>query len=265
MTRQHPTCSSYLLTAMVASFLLCSCSDPTPEAKQETPAAQSKSDSAAIFTWATELCENKGSYDPELYNASQLQNTYDLWFALASLQLDNGQTVYEPKDIATINLQTLTTEYEKKKEHLQQAEVIHAPFWQQLKKQRLKELDDEYALKKATLQAFLDPATLKTSRFAKDCPQVVAALTADTATMLAAWKSFTEEQKAKNGAPEVYMAKFYEKYNSPQRITYAMIDLITFSFGNCANNTLVHTSRDSTMENEFNKLFTDIKTVCDEP
>ncbi len=265
MTRQCPTRSTSLFTAIVAGLLLCACSDQAPEAKQETPAAQTRPDSAAIFTWTTELCENKGSYNPQLYTASQLQSTYELWFGLSSLQLDNDQTVYEPKDIANINVQALTTEYEKKKEHLQQAEVIKTSFWQQLKEKRLKELDDEYELKKATLQAFLDPATLKTNRFAKDCPQIVAALTADTATLLAAWKNYTEEHKAKNGAPETYMAKFYEKYNSPQRITYAMIDMITFNFSNCANNTLVYISRDSTVENEFNKLFTNIKTLCDEP
>jgi hypothetical protein len=88
---------------------------------------------------------------------------------------------------------------------------------------------------------------------------------ASIAVLFTTWKAFTEEQKTRNGSPDGYMERFYEKYNSPEKISYAKVDLITFAWGNCANETLTHLNRDEKTEIEFNKLFRNIKTACEEP
>ena len=46
---------------------------------------------------------------------------------------------------------------------------------------------------------------------------------------------------------------------------YALIDLITFGWGNCANDKVQRVSHDEKMNNEFNALFIKIDSECDEP
>ena len=116
------------------------------------------------------------------------------------------------------------------------------------------------------MQAFEDPAALLNNRFSKSCERFVTALNStDTSVLLTTWKSFCEELKTKNGSPETFMAKFYEKYNSPQKLVYAKIDLLTFGWGNCANNSTFHVASDGKAEKAFEKLFSNVKHECEEP
>lgn len=237
-----------------------------PETASVQPASPNTTDTVATFTWSTEVCELTGRYNPQLFSAEQLKNTYDLWFGLSGMQLENEQTVFNLEDIKKLNLKILTSEYEKKREQYGQMKIVDLPFWRTLKEQRMRELDDQYELAKLCIQAFSDPSVLTNNRFAKTCRQYVTALTSpDTGILFTAWKVFAEEQKTKNGSPDKYMEGFYEKYNSPEKVDHAKIALITFGWGNCANQTLTHLNRDEKMETEYNKLFTDIKTACEEP
>lgn len=222
-------------------------------------------DTLASFTWNDEVCEYKGNYNPRKYAPDLIKNTYELWSVFSGLSLDNT-SVYKQSDLAKLNLTALTNEYTEKKAHLEKLKIIDAPFWNTLKKQLQQQLEDEYELKKLNIQAFDDPAVLLNNRFSRSCERFVTALNStDTSVLLTTWKSFAEELKAKNGSPEAFMARFYEKYNSPEKLVHAKIDLITFGWGNCANEIAFHITNDGKAGEEFKKMFSNIKFECDEP
>ncbi|MET3886847.1 hypothetical protein ABIE54_005736 [Chitinophagaceae bacterium OAS944] len=220
----------------------------------------------ASFTWNDELCEYKGNYNPQTYPPDLIKNTYELYSVYAGLLLENRPSVYKPSDLAKLNLKALTAEYTEKKSFLEKLKIVDAPFWNTLKKQTLQQLDEEYEFDKLKIQAFDNPEVLLNNRYSKSCERFVTALNAtDTSILFATWKSFAEELKAKNGSPEAFMARFYDKYNSPEKLIYAKIDLITFGWGNCANSSTFHIVNDGSAANEFEKLFTNVKRECEEP
>lgn len=221
----------------------------------------------ATFSWYTMNCLHTGKYNSKTYSDTILRNTYELWFTYSAIMLQTDGCVFKPEDINRLDLQKLTNEYIEKKARLEHSEIVNTPYWISLKKQRQQELDAEYELKKTTLKAYTDPSSLQTAAYAKFCPEVVRILTsADTTMLLSYWRGFAEKQKLNNGFPEKYMQRFYEKYNSPKRLEYARVDLITFGLSNCINVHIISKkNQDKKMEKEFNKLFSDIKSECDEP
>lgn len=220
----------------------------------------------ASYTWSDAACEYTGNYNPQTYSPELIKNTHELFSIYEGLLLENRPSVYKPSDLAKLNLKALTAEYTEKKALLEKLKIIDAPFWNTLKKQTLQQLDEEYEFDKLQIQAFDNPEVLLNNRYSKDCERYVTALNStDTSVLFATWKSFAEELKAKNGSPEAFMARFNEKYNSPEKLIYAKIDLITFGWGNCANNSTFHVLNDGSAENAFKKLFTNVKQECEEP
>jgi hypothetical protein len=258
-------------TIILVTILICSCTSKTSKKDETASTQQPVSDTASsattsTFVWTTELCENKGSYDSLKYSREQLQNTYDLWFRFSGIALETDGTANKPEEISKLDANKLASEYQKQKKYFSQMVIVNVPYWQKLKEQRIQELEDEYELKKITIESYSNPAVLNTNRFSKSCPDFVKALTSkDTAELMAFWKSFAEKQSLKNGSPESYMARFYENFNADNRLVYAKIDLITYGWWNCVNQTLPHRSRDEEVEAEFDKLFSNIKRECDEP
>lgn len=259
------------ITIILVTLLAWSCASKASKKNETASTPQSISDtanigSASTFIWTTELCENKGTYDSVKYSAAQLQNTYDLWFRFSGVALETDGTASKPEEISKLDANKLAEEYQKQKKYFNQMVVVNLPYWQKLKEERIRELDNEYELKKITIESYGNPAILNTSRFSKSCPEFVNALTSkDTSVLMAFWKSFAEKQSLKNGSPESYMARFYESFNSENRLVYAKIDLITYGWWNCVNQSLPHRNRDEQVEAEFNKLFSSVKSECDEP
>ena len=130
----------------------------------------------------------------------------------------------------------------------------------------LAELEGSYQLRKITIEAYKDPQVLLNNQFTNYCKQYAEALSSNDSTKrLSTWKKLAEEQKEKNGNPEFFMKNFQEKFNSANKLVYAKIELMAFGWWNCANHQIPHIDRDGGMEEEFNKLFTNIKSACDEP
>ena len=257
--------SRIYLVLVVSFFQFCTSPATTPD-KNYTKQSNTPVDTLASFTWNDAACEYTGNYNPKTYSLELITNTYQLWSAYSGKTLENGRSVFQPADIAKLDVKALTDEYTEKKASLEKLKVINAPFWNTLKKQLLQQLEDEYELDKIEMQAFEDPSVLLNNRFSKSCERFSTALNStDTSVLFSTWKSFCEELKAKNGSPEAFMAKFYEKYNSPQRLVYAKIDLLTFGWGNCANEIAFHVINDGKAEEAFAKLFTNVKQECEEP
>jgi hypothetical protein len=72
----------------------------------------------------------------------------------------------------------------------------------------------------------------------------------------------TNEQK---NNPEKIMDEFENNLHAQNKNEYAMVDLITFGWGNCANNSIKRVEYDEKMTKAFNSLFIKIDSQCDEP
>ncbi|MCU0354355.1 MAG: hypothetical protein MUD08_11565 [Cytophagales bacterium] len=209
----------------------------------------------------TELCDNTGVYNPKQYTAEQLQNTYKLWFE--GVRLESVSMVFKPGDVAKVDVDKLTKEYEEKKKKIAAMSVVDMPYWQNLKKQHLQELDTRYELEKLTAQAYTNPSVLLNTRYSKQGPGFAEALVSgDTAAVLAAWRNLAEKLKPNNG-----LGDYAWKVNSPDRLEHAKIDLVTFGWYNCANSQLpkAFLYTDGNLGDEFKKLFKKVESECDEP
>lgn len=250
---------------IICSLLLISCSDKPKKQNKKTEESSTVSgkNTTAVFKWENELCLFTGTYNPEKYSKEILENTHDLWFMPSGLSTDASPN--DEDRIEKLSIDELTTEYNEKKASLNR-KTIETPFWNKLKTERLLELQDEYELKKLSIESYKNPSLLTHSRFSKNCSEYAEVLASnDSVALLKAWTILAEKQKKNNGSPENFMKRHLEKFNSPDRVQYAKMELKTYGWWNCAIGEIRRVEDDGKMEKEFNKLFINIKSVCDEP
>lgn len=221
-----------------------------------------KKSNLSSITWGSDECEYKGKYDPKKFTIKQLENTYKLCWGLS---LQTKVTAFAPDDVLKLNPEKLKEEYNSKKKIFRTMEIIKTPFWENLKKRREKEFDEEYELKKIAVEAYTNPMVLRNNKFSKHCENFVNPLSSgDSLVILDSWIKFElarEKNFGNNWA--LHLSNVNYQYYSPQRLQYATCNLITLGWWNCAVNLLNHYEYNSKMENEFRKNFTQIKEKCD--
>ncbi|MCU0451770.1 MAG: hypothetical protein MUC97_18305 [Bernardetiaceae bacterium] len=216
--------------------------------------------------WDTELCTHIGTFDPKRYTKEQLINTFHLWFGASGVQLSARVVAFEYEDISALELPKLDREYQAKKQRLATMPLVNDPYWQQLRQQRLLELENEYELSRAAGRAYTDPTALRQGKFARTCPEFADILTTtDTAAQMRFWEKFEVAQSKLNGDPNWVIRKFKENSRSPQWRQHFRVRLVTFGWSNCVNATLPHTSYTEEMRTKYNALFSKIEEECDEP
>lgn len=249
---------------IISSFFILSCVDKDKNAQNKIVLSKN-TDTTAVYKWTTELCENTGTYNPKKYSAVQLKNTYDLWFTFSGIALETNSNAHSIEDIGKLDVHKLMSEYIDKKA-LYNRQIVSTPFWNKLKAEKLQELEDEYELKKISIEAYSNPSVLLNNKYSKYCAEYAQVLSSnDTIELLKSWRNLIERQKSKNGAPEIFMEKYNEKYNSKDRLICAKIELMTYGWWNCGISQIKRINNDGTMEKEFNKLFIHTETECDEP
>lgn len=221
----------------------------------------------AIFNFGTELCDNKGYFDSNTYSQKDLEDTYKLWFELSGSLLDTP-FVHNLKDLHEIRnnkdqiLAKLDKDFADKKAQIMNLKVVNIPYWQDIKKKSYEALVQSYGMEKIQIMAYSDPSILLKNN---TCPNFTKALNSTDEQMFAEWKKLRESMSKNNSDPQRIINQFNEQLNSADRRDYAIIDLITFGWGNCANDKVQRVSRDEKMNNEFNALFIKIDSECDEP
>ncbi|MGE8554597.1 MAG: hypothetical protein ACN6OB_11770 [Chryseobacterium jejuense] len=236
----------------------------SPPKTDTTAAIQPKQE---IFNFGTELCDNKGYFDSNKYSRKELEDTYKLWFELSGSLLDtpfvnNLKDLNEIRDNKDQILAKLDKDFAEKKAQIMNLKVINTPYWQRIKQKSYEELVQSYEIEKIQIIAYSDPSILlKNNR----CPNFSKALNSTDEQMFAEWKKLREGMSKNNSDPQRIINQFNEQLNSSDKRDYALIDLITFGWGNCANDKIQRVSRDEKMNNEFNALFIKVDSECDEP
>ncbi|WP_160135891.1 hypothetical protein [Chryseobacterium sp. c4a] len=220
-----------------------------------------------IFNFGTELCDNKGYFDSNKYSKKELEDTYKLWFELSGSLLDtpfvnNLKDLHEIRNNKDQVLAKLDKDFGEKKAQIMNLKVVNIPYWKDIQKKSYEELVQSYEMEKIQIIAYSDPSILLKNN---TCPNFSKALNSTDEQMFSEWKKLRESMSKNNSDPQRIINQFNEQLNSADKRDYAIIDLITFGWGNCANNKVHRVSRDEKMNNEFNALFIKIDSECDEP
>ena len=237
---------------LLAVLLLCSA----------LAAAQTKK-----FRWTTELCEFEGTYDAKKYTEAQLRNTQELLASLGTVPLFTETTAWKYNDIKKLSIEELDREYKQKSEKLKNLDIVKSEYWETIRQNKLKETEQVYKLSRITIQAYTNPAILKQYTPAEACVKKYAdPLINGGDDLLKVWREVNEESRKRNGNPERVRMIFERKYNSPDKLKYALLEVMSFGWWNCANDTIEYVVADEKPHEEFNKLFKKVKTIyCDEP
>ena len=240
-------------------------SDPPPAVS--TFPRNKTDDTLTTYAWETESCRFTGRYNPRRYSKEQLDNVQKLLFGSASLQAD--AMVYRLSDVQKLSLDTLTVEYTRRIALYRAMQVVPQPTWLMLKKQAIREMEEDYQAKKITIQAFADPAILLTVSHPSGCSRYVQGLAAHNDSLtLRDWKNYVDEQvkreKKLSGGPESYSQRYNEEYNTAERLLYAKVELLTFGWWNCVNQSIHRVEPTEKTYRQFQQLFVGVKSECDD-
>lgn len=229
-------------------------------------AALTASAQTRTFRWDDELCQYTGTYDAKKITLAALQNTLKL-SRPGSYSLETNSTVWKFSDIAELDIAALDSEYAQKSAELKALDIVHGPYWEALKQKKLLELDQVYRLNQTTMRAYRDQRILLEYKDAPACTTKYAnPLISGGDDLLKAWRTVNEDSRQKNADPERLRKIFEDQFSSENKMRFALIDVMTFGWSNCANALIDYVSYDGTHEQEFKKLFKRTKTLsCDEP
>lgn len=226
-----------------------------------TVSAQTKT-----FKWEQGLCEFEGTYDSGKYTEQQLRDTQKLLSSVGSLSLNYDATPRSFAGIESLSLTKLESEYQKKLSEFQNLNLVSGEIWEELRLKKIKELNQLYKLSKVTIKGYKNAAALKEFEEAEPCANFYAQPLIDGGEyLLTTWKKVNMDTRSRNGNPRRIEGIFNRQNSSPDRFKYAQIEVMTFGWWNCANGMRYHLKYDEKYAKGFEKLFSNMKTICDEP
>jgi hypothetical protein len=220
------------------------------------------------FRWNTELCRFSGTYDSKKFSQAQLENTVRL-MRPGEFGLDPKATVWNFNEIADLDPAALDRKYEMAISELKQLKIVSSAFWESVRRNKTREIEQVYRLSRATMLGYKDPAKLRDYGGAESCKAKFAEpLIAGGDRLLAAWRVVSDDSRKRNSDPERLRRIFDEQMASPDRLKFALIEVMSFGWWNCANEFIEYDGGDNSpaREREFRKLFIRVRNLgCDEP
>jgi hypothetical protein len=220
------------------------------------------------FRWSSELCDHVGTYDSKKYTEAQLRDTMKLMdYTMTSLSKSYPH-VWKWEDIEKLDVAALDAEYKVKTEKLKALNVAAIPYFQNAKNAQIKELEQRYALGRAQLLAFRTPEVLRDYPAAEACKaKYVEPLIKKDESLLKVWLDVNMDSRSRNGDPARLKRAFDAEMASPDKIQFAIIEVMGFGFGNCANALIERDegANDGSHEAAFRKLFSRVRDNCSEP
>jgi hypothetical protein len=219
----------------------------------------------SVFFWSEGMCAMTGTFNPSHYTVKELDNTWSLTSKGGSL----GDVInyFDNESFQPVSLDTLNAQYNRTLKNLKELKLVTkgSKYWNQLKQQRIKELEDEYKLKRIVIEAYQNPSVLLNNDFTDSCLLYASALASnDTSIIFSAWRQLHNDQLKHNGAPDLLEKRFQDKFDSPDKLKHAKSALMGYGWWNCANRQILHVENDGKMAVEFEKLFLKVQMECDE-
>jgi hypothetical protein len=218
------------------------------------------------FKWNSEACIFSGTYNSKRYTEKQLRNTARL-ITFGNFDIEYFAFVFKPEDIGMLDITKLENEYRRKSADLNSLELVPGKFWEDVRKRKLREIDQVYARRRAETLAYRDPTVLRQYEGAPACNAKYAEpLIAGGESLYKVWLDVNLESRKKNADPERLRRKFEAEMASPDRDKFAFVEVMAFGWGNCSNALVEYDTagQDGSYLKQFKKLFLRVKEVCDE-
>lgn len=216
------------------------------------------------FIWSDEICTFEGIYARSRYTEKQLENTYQLWYS-RDFVLDGDRVfIYNSGLPERRTAASLDEEFARKSTALKNLEIVNTPFWKAFKQKKLKTLEQDYRLARATVRAFQEPAALQEVKFAEGCVKKFAPpLTAGGAVLLEFRRALAEEKRRKSDDPEAGRIFFEERRASTDRFKSALEEILISDWWDCASAGIDRADETKPSKN-FRRLFKHVTTLgCD--
>lgn len=258
------------LLACLFALLIASCqNDAETTDDEEVVKKHIKADSTQTFDWTYGMCSFSGTFLPSEISKETLENTSRLCFSGVKLEDDPTVLIPKLKEMTYKNqeilafLKDMKAEYDNK-EMLLKKDVGTTDYWRNLQKIRLKELREEYELKRTLIEGYSNPKILINSSFSTNCKKYVGPLVSNDSTQLmTAWKEIIDIQKKQNGNPDDVSDQFSQQQNSPQKWDFARETILLFGWYNCVNEQRAYWQNDDEVQAKFAQLFVKIDKSCD--
>jgi hypothetical protein len=223
----------------------------------------------STFRWDTELCRFSGTYKAQQYTKQQLENTVRL-MRPGEFGLDTTNvTVWTFDEIAGLDVSALDQKHEKAIAELKTLKIVPSPYWEGVRRSKIREIEQAYSLARPTMVAYTKPEVLRDYTQANSCKVKFAEpLIAGGDRLLAVWRVVNEDSRKKNADPERLRRIFDQQMASPDRLKFARVEVMSFGWWNCANQFIQYDQGDNSpaREREFRKLFIRVRNLgCDEP
>lgn len=206
------------------------------------------------WTFDDELCTYKGYYDSKKYTEQQLADTYNLF-----------RTSHYVHDRGTFD--ELTARYDSVITSIENLQIVQTSYFQRLKKDVLRYLQETYALKKVQKKAKEEREYLITA-VTEGTParKYAEALHSGGDDLLAAYEQVIKEQMKNNSTPEYLWHNYETTMRRADRLDRAFDYVLVYGWWNSANDLVHHINYDGTQMEQFQKLFAKVDTLdCDEP
>lgn len=219
------------------------------------------------FSWNSDMCSFSGTYDAKKFSEKQLNETVKL------VQSLNPYFSYVPfistwEDVEKIDLNLLGQKFDKTIADAEALDVVPVPYWQEAKQEKVKELKQVKTFYLSKLRAYKEPSVLLDYKGADSCTLKFARpLVARDDSLLKVWLDVSVASRSRNADPERLRRRYEEQLASPDRVKYAVLEVMAFGWGNCANAFIERDGRDDdgTHLKAFKKLFRRItKEECEE-
>lgn len=218
------------------------------------------------FKWSDMACEYSGTFDTKKYSLSEIRDTAKL-NEITGLPLGFQAAVWKYEDIEKLDLAELDREYKAKREELTALRPVKTAYWEKVKQDKLKELDQLHRLLTVTAKAYKNPEVLREYPGVESCKLKYAEpIISGGEKLVAAWRTVNLESQAKNSDPARLQRRFDSENASTDRMKFALVETMSFGWWNCANDSIEYINEDGSRQEEFKKLFVRVRTImCEEP
>ena len=228
--------------------------------------AIASSGQSKVLKWSDEFCDYQGTYNAAKYSGEQLKNTLRMKTP-GEFSITADATAFELADIGKLSVARLEMEYQTKRAVLRQLDIVKTAYWQSFRERKLEEMRQVYELSLVSIRAYKNATSLNDLKWAESCKVKYARpIIAGGDDLLNIWLMVNQDSRSKNSDPERLRRKFDQRNVSPDRLKYALVEVMTFGWWNCANADIKYIEYDGTPEKEFRKLFSRSKQLrCDGP
>jgi len=214
------------------------------------------------YTWEFGMCEYTGTFDANKYTKEQFKNTIE-WLLLGK-GTTTSVSIFKIEDLGTINQSDLEKEFAESLQNLNSLEFVGTPFFIDLKKKRINEIERQKLLTFMQIESYKNPKVLNNDSYSKNnCGKYTSALIKGGDALLAAWKEMAE--KWRNDGNSSAWERYNNEYSSANKLDYARVSVTTFGWWNCVNESIERVDGYVAHDEQFVKLFNDVKKTCEEP